>query len=114
MNASSTFSQGSVSILGSEPIPLSTFSLDIPIAGGTLKAGAFLDRAGVPAATAATVFGVLAHDTDATAATSGVVYISGSFLRDPIVAANPAATIDATYEDALRLKNLYFERSVGT
>ena len=92
----------------------SAFSLDVPAAGGVIKAGAFLDRAGVPAATAATVFGILAHDTDATAATSGVVYISGSFLRDKIVAANPAATIDAAYEDALRLKGLYFERSIGT
>ena len=79
-----------------------------------IPAGKFLDRAGVPAATAANVFGILAHAVDATAATSGTVYISGSFLRDPIVAANSTVTIDAAYEDALRLKGLYFERSVGT
>ena len=62
-----------------------------------IPAGTFLDRAGVPAATAANVFGILAYDTDATAATSGTVYLTGSFLRDRIVAANPAATIDAAY-----------------
>ena len=65
-----------------------------------IPAGKFLDRAGVPAATAANVFGILAHATDATAATSGTVYFTGSFLRDLIVAANSTVTIDAAYEDA--------------
>ena len=115
MNASTTFTQGSPgSILGSEPFPTTTYSLDIPAAGGVLKAGKFLDRAGAPAGTAATVFGILAHDTDATAATSGVVYLTGSFLRDLVAAANSTVTIDAAFEDALRLKDLYFERSIGT
>ena len=60
------------------------------------------------------MFGVLAYEVDATAATSGVVYLTGSFLRDPIVAANSGATIDAAFEDALRTKGIYLERSIGT
>jgi hypothetical protein len=114
MNASSTYTQGSASILGAEPFPLTTYSLAIPAGAGQLKAGAFLTRAGAVAVTAATVFGVLAYETDATAATSGVVYLTGSFLRDRVVAANSGATIDAAFEDALRGKGIYLERSVGT
>ena len=53
------------------------------------------------AVTAATTHGVLAYEVDATAATSGVVYLTGSFLRDLVVAANSGATIDAAFEDAL-------------
>ena len=64
--------------------------------------------------TAAGVHGVLAHEVDATAATSGTVYLTGSFFRDPIIAANSGATIDAAFEDALRAKGIYFERSIGT
>ena len=79
-----------------------------------LKTGTFLTRAGAVAATGATVFGVLAYEVDATAATSGVVYLTGSFLRDLIVAANSGATIDAAFEDALRTKGIYLERSIGT
>ena len=63
------------------------------------------------ATTGATVFGILADEVDATAATSGVVYLTGSFLRDPIIAANSGATIDLAFEDALRTKGIYFERS---
>ena len=114
MNASTSFTQTTGGIIGSEPFPLTTFSLDIPIAGAVIPAGAFLDRAGVPAATAATVHGILAADVDATAATSGTVYLTGSFLRDRIISANPSATIDAAFEDALRLKGIFFERSIGT
>ena len=113
MNASTTFTQGAVSILGSEPFPTTTYSLDIPAGAGVLKAGTFLTRAGAPAATAAVVFGVLAYEVDATAATSGVVYLTGSFLRDAIIAANSGATIDIAFEDALRIKGIYLERSVG-
>ena len=51
---------------------------------------------------------------DATAATSGVIYLTGSFLRDLVVAANSGATIDAAFEDALGLKGIYLERSIGT
>ena len=43
-----------------------------------LKAGTFLTRAGAMAITAATTFGILAYEVDATAATSGVVYLTGS------------------------------------
>ena len=113
MNASSTYTQTSVSILGAEPFPTTTYSLDIP-SGGVLKAGTFLTRAGAVATTGATVFGILAHEVDATAATSGTVYLTGSFLRDPIVAANSGATVDLAFEDALRAKGLYLERSIGT
>ena len=114
MNASTSFSQSAVSILGAEPYPLTTYSLDIPAGAGVLKAGTLLSRAGAVAVTAAGVHGVLAYEVDATAATSGVVYLTGSFLRDPIVAANSGATIDATFEDALRAKGIYLERSIGT
>jgi hypothetical protein len=115
MNASTTFTQAAPSsILGAEPFPTTTYSLDIPAGGGVLKAGTFLDRAGAKATTAATTHGVLAYETDATSATSGVVYLTGSFLRDLVVAANSGATIDAAFEDALRRKGIYFERSVGT
>lgn len=115
MNASTTFTQGSAgSILGSEPYPTTTFSLAIPAGAGVRKAGTFLTRAGAVAVTGATTFGVLAHDIDATAATSGTVYLTGSFLRDLIVAANPGSTIDIAFEDALRVKGLYLERSIGT
>lgn len=115
MNASSTYTQGSaVSILGAEPFPTTTYSLAIPAGAGVLKAGTLLTRAGAVAVTAATTFGVLAFATDATAATSGVVYLTGSFLRDLVVAANSGATIDAAFEDALRVKGIYLERSIGT
>ena len=113
MNASTSFSQTSVSILGAEPFPTTTYSLDIP-ASAVLKAGTFLTRAGAVAVTGATVFGVLAYEVDATSAASGVVYLTGSFLRDPIIAANPGSTVDLAFEDALRTKGLYLERSVGT
>ena len=114
MNASTTYTQSlPSSILGAEPFPTTTFSLDIP-SGGVLKAGTFLTRAGAVATTGATVFGVLAYEVDATAATSGVVYLTGSFLRDLIVAANSGATIDAAFEDAIRVKGIYLERSIGT
>jgi hypothetical protein len=114
MNASTSFTQSlPSSILGAEPFPTTTYSLDIP-SGGLLKAGCFLTRAGAIATTGATVFGILAHDTDATAATSGVVYLTGSFLRDLVAAANSGATIDAAFEDAIRVKGIYLERSVGT
>ena len=79
-----------------------------------LKAGTLLTRAGVVAVTAATTHGVLAYEVDATAATSDVVYLTGSFLRDLVVAANSGATIDATFEDGLRARGIYLERSVGT
>jgi hypothetical protein len=115
MNVSTSFTQGlPSSILGAEPYPTTTFSLAIPAGAGVLKAGTFLTRAGAVATTAATTFGVLAFATDATAATSGVVYLTGSFLRDLVVAANSGATIDAAFEDALRLKDIYLERSIGT
>jgi hypothetical protein len=115
MNASSTYTQGTPSsILGAEPYPTTTFSLAIPAGAGVRKAGTLLTRAGAVAATGATTFGVLAHDIDATAATSGVVYLTGSFLRDLIVIANPGTTIDLAFEDALRAKDIYLERSVGT
>jgi hypothetical protein len=115
MNASTSYTQGlPSSILGAEPFPTTTYSMDIPAGGGVLKAGAFLTRAGAPATTGATVFGVLAHDTDATAATSGVVYLTGSFLRDLVVAANSGATIDIAFEDALRVHGIFLERSIGT
>ena len=64
--------------------------------------------------TAATVHGVLAYEVDATAANSGVVYLTGSFLRDLVIAANSGATIDAAFKDALRAKGIYLERSIGT
>jgi hypothetical protein len=114
MNASSTYTQTSVSILGAEPFPLTTASLDIPAGGGVLKPGTFLDRAGAKAVTAATVHGVLAYEVDATSAMSGVVYLTGSFLRDLVVAANAPTAIDAAFEDGLRAKGLYLERSIGT
>jgi hypothetical protein len=114
MNASSTYTQTSVSILGSEPFPTTTYSLDIPAGAGVLKAGTFLTRAGAKATTAATTHGILAFETDATAATSGTVYLTGSFLRDLIVAANSGATVDDAFEDALRAKGIYLERSIGT
>src|SRR5262245_51914320 len=115
MNASSTFTQAAPSsILGAEPFPTTTYSLDIAGGAGVLKPGTFLTRAGAKATTAATTFGVLAHETDATAATSGTIYLTGSFLRDLIVLANTGATIDDAYEDALRAKGIYLERSVGT
>ena len=114
MNASSTFTQGlPSSILGAEPFPTTTHSMDIP-SGGLLKAGCFLTRAGAIATTGATVFGVLAHEVDATTATSGTVYLTGSFLRDLIILANSGATIDAAFEDAIRVKGIYLERSIGT
>ena len=114
MNASTSYTQSlPSSILGAEPFPTTTFSMDIP-SGGVLKAGTFLTRAGAVATTGATVFGVLAHDADATAATSGTVYLTGSFLRDLIIAANSGATIDAAFEDAIRVKGIYLERSIGT
>jgi hypothetical protein len=114
MNASSTFTQTSVSILGAEPFPTTTYSLDITSGQGVLKAGTFLTRAGAKATTAATTFGILAGEVDATAATSGVVYLTGSFLRDLVVAANSGATVDDAFEDALRAKGIYLERSIGT
>ena len=115
MNASSTYTQGSPSsILGAEPFPTTTYSLDIPAGAGVLKAGTLLTRAGVVAVTAATTHGVLAYEVDATAATSDVVYLTGSFLRDLVVAANSGATIDPTFEDGLRARGIYLERSVGT
>src|SRR4029077_5678558 len=115
MNASPKYTQGSPgSILGAEPFPTTTYSLDIPAGAGVLKPGAFLTRAGAPAATGATVFAVLAYETDATAATSGTVYLTGSFLRDLVVAANSGATIDTAFEDALRVHGIFLERSIGT
>jgi hypothetical protein len=113
MNASTSITQSSVSILGAEPFPTTTYSLDIPGGAGVLKQGALLTRAGAPAATGATVFGVLAYEVDATTATSGAVYLTGSFLRKPIIAANPGATIDTAFEDALRPKGIFLERSIG-
>jgi hypothetical protein len=114
MNAASSFTQTAISILGAEPFPTTTYSLDIPAGAGVLKIGTFLTRAGAKATTAATTFGVLAFETDATAATSGVVYLTGSFLRDLIVAANSGVTIDDAFEDGLRSKGIFLERSVGT
>jgi hypothetical protein len=115
MNASTTFQQAATgSILGAEPQPLTTYSLDIPAGAGVLKPGTFLTRGGAKATTAATTFGILSYEVDATAATSGVVYLTGSFLRDLIVLANSGATIDDAFEDALRTKGIYLERSVGT
>jgi hypothetical protein len=116
MNASTSYSQGAVSILGAEPFPTTTYSLDIAAgtAGTVLQAGTLLTRAGAVAITAATTFGILAYSVDITAATSGTVYLTGSFLRDLIIAANSGATIDATFEDGLRAKGIYLERSIGT
>jgi hypothetical protein len=114
MNASQSYTQSVVSLLGAEPYPLTTYSLDIPGGGGVLKAGTLITRAGAVATTAATTHGVLAYQVDATTATSGVVYLTGSFLRDTVVAANSGATIDAAFEDALRTKDIYLERSIGT
>lgn len=117
MNAFTTFEQGTTSqILGSEPYPLTTFSLDIPAgtAGTVLKPGTLLTKAGAVATTAASTHGILAYAVDITAATSGVVFLTGSFLRDLVVAANAPTAIDSTFEDGLRLKDIYLERSVGT
>lgn len=115
MNVSTSYTQGlPSSILGAEPFSTTTYSLAIPAGAGLRKAGTLLTRAGAVAATGATTFGVLAHDIDATAATSGVVYLTGSFLRDLVVIANPGTTIDIAFEDALRVKDIYLERSIGT
>jgi hypothetical protein len=114
MNASSVYTQGSAGILGAEPFPTTTYSLDIPAGAGVLKPGTLLTRAGAKAVTAATTHGVLAFETDATAATSGVVYLTGSFLRDSIIAANTPTVIDDAFEDGLRAKGIYLERSIGT
>ena len=111
MNASQTFSQGAVSILGAEPFPTTTYSLDIPAGAGVLKAGTLLARAGTVAVTAAGVHGVDTNDMQQCVV---VVYLTGSFLRDLVIAANSGATIDAAFEDALRAKGIYLERSVGT
>ncbi len=101
MNAFTSYTQGlPSSILGAEPFPTTAFTL--------------LSRAGAVAVTAAGVHGVLAYEVDATAATSGVVYLTGSFLRDSIIAANAGATVDSAFEDALRAKGIYLERSIGT
>src|SRR5262245_5575208 len=115
MNAATTYTQAATgSILGAEPYPLTTYSLDIPGGAGVLKPGTLITRAGAKATTAATTFGILSYEVDATAATSGVVYLTGSSLRDLVVAANSGATIDDAFEDALRAKDIYLERSVGT
>jgi hypothetical protein len=115
MNASTTYTQSATgSILGSEPFPTTTYSLDIASGGGVLKPGTLISRAGAKAITAATTFGVLAYEVDATSVTSGVVYLTGSFLRDLVVTANTGATIDDAFEDALRAKDIYLERSIGT
>jgi hypothetical protein len=115
MNAATTFTQAAPSsILGSEPFPTTTYSLDIAAAQGVLKPGTFLTRAGAKAITAATTHGLLAYEVDATLATSGVVYLTGSFLRDLIVAANSGATIDDAFEEGLRDKGIFLERSIGT
>ena len=114
MNASQSYSQSVVSLFGSEPYPVTTFSLDLAAGAGVLKPGTFISRAGAVAVTAAGVHGILAHETDATLATSATIYLTGSFLRDTVIAANSGATIDSTFEDTLRTKGLYLERSVGS
>jgi hypothetical protein len=114
MNASTTYTQGSASILGAEPFPTTTYSLDIAAAQGVLKPGTLISRAGAKATTAATTHGILAYEVDATNATSGVIFLTGSFLRDLIVAANAPTVIDDAFEDSLRSKGLYLERSIGT
>jgi hypothetical protein len=115
MNVSTSFTQGlPSSILGAEPFPITTYSLDIPAGGGVLKPGTFISRAGAKATTAGGTFGILSYEVDATSATSGVVYLTGSFLRDLIVAANTPTVVDDAFEDALRAKGLYLERSIGT
>jgi hypothetical protein len=40
--------------------------------------------------------------------------LTGSFLRDTIIAANAGTTIDATFEDGLRSRGIFLERSIGT
>jgi hypothetical protein len=115
MNASTSYTQAMPSsILGAEPFPTTTYSLDIASGQGVLKPGTFLTRAGVKAITAANTHGLLAYEVDATNATSGTVYLTGSFLRDLVVAANSGATIDDAFEDGLRAKDIYLERSIGT
>ena len=76
-----------------------------------LKAGTFLSRAGAVATTAATVFGILAHDTDATAATCGVVYLTGSSCAIGSWPRTRGRRSTLAFEDAIRVKGLYFERS---
>jgi hypothetical protein len=40
--------------------------------------------------------------------------LTGSFLRDPVVDANSPTVVDAAFEDGLRNKGIYLERSIGT
>jgi hypothetical protein len=117
MNASTSYTQGSTSILGAEPFPLTTHSLGLTAGQGTLAAGTLVDALGTklvgPTATAA--FGVLAHETvtDATAQVGATVYISGSFIAERIKDANAGVTFDQAALDVLREKNIYLERSIG-
>ena len=114
MNASYII-HSSIAVLDSRGRAVSNhnLSLDIPAGGGVLKAGTFLTRAGAMATRRLPRSASWPATVDATAATSGVVYLTGSFLRKLVVAANSGATIDDAFEDALRAKGIYLERSIG-
>jgi hypothetical protein len=112
---SSTTQAAPSSIIGVEPFPLTTYSLGLTAGQGALKAGTFIDAAGLKTATIANVHGVLAYDvtTDATVEVGATLYLSGSFIRDRVVDANTPAVVDAAAEAALRDKGIYLERGVG-
>jgi predicted alpha/beta hydrolase family esterase len=117
MNASTSYSQGSTSIIGAEPFPIVTHSLGLTANQGLLAAGTLVDVTGTklvgPTATAA--FGVLAIETQThvTEQVGATVYTSGSFIEERIKDANTAITFDQAAKDSLRTKNIYLERSIG-
>jgi hypothetical protein len=112
---SSTTQAAPSSIIGCEPFPIVTYAVSLTAGQGTLKAGTFIDAAGLKTATIANVHGVLAYDvtTDATIEIGATLYTSGSFIRDRIESANSGVTFDQAAIDSLRTKNIYLERAIG-
>ena len=113
MQAFTSYTGAGSGIIGVEPMPAVTFSISLAAAPGVLSAGTMIDASGAKTATAASCHGLLAFDTDTTVAAGATIYLSGSFIRDRIIAANAPVVIDAAAEAALRDKGIFLERGIG-
>jgi hypothetical protein len=98
-------------LIASDFTGLNTEAVPIQRGQGLLLPGTFIARDGTKATAAANVHGVLHEymDTELEQDTAAAVYTKGRFIRQTVVEANPEATIDTAFEDALRQKNITLE-----
>ena len=85
-------------------------TLTLAAGQGTLKKGTIVDATGTKIVTGGTPYGILADDTDTTAAVVATVYLDGTYIRETIETAT-GFTLAAADIAALRDAGIYVEHA---